>query len=284
FLDYLADLCVCRGEANKKVQELICNSVLSEKHRDILMETKLIDDEVYIGWLGQPLRKLVELAESSRKNTTDAEFLDYYRHQLDLLAQMCQEQQYLAIDPPPERKLLNISQQLPAELVLKHQLDLLAQMCQEQQYLAIDPPPERKLLNISQQLPAELVLKCMSDTRLPCEVRASFARLMLHLHVVRGSPLSAIRHARLWTDITSEVKVQSYKTTSVEGYGDGGRSRVGDQFATDVPFNVLSRLYLKVLNTVEAYLSSLRDDYPSGPVLHKDAASVARNKLTYEVG
>ncbi|KHJ79911.1 RIH domain protein, partial [Oesophagostomum dentatum] len=42
FLDYLADLCVCRGEANKKVQELICNSVLSERHRDIFMETKLV--------------------------------------------------------------------------------------------------------------------------------------------------------------------------------------------------------------------------------------------------
>ncbi|XGW30683.1 hypothetical protein V3C99_009556 [Haemonchus contortus] len=231
FLDYLADLCVCRGEANKKVQELICNSVLSEKHRDILMETKLIDDEVHIGWMGQPLRKLVDLAYSSRKNTSDAEFLDYYRHQLDLLAQMCQEQQYLAIDPPPERKLLNISQQLPADLVLR----------------------------------------CMSDSRLPCEVRASFARLMLHLHVVRGSPLSAIRHARLWTDITNEVKVQSYKTTSVEGYSDGGRARVGDQFATDV------------LNTVEDYLNSLRDSYPSGPVLHKDAASVAHNKLTFEM-
>uniref|UniRef100_A0A0N4X5W5 Inositol 1,4,5-trisphosphate receptor n=1 Tax=Haemonchus placei TaxID=6290 RepID=A0A0N4X5W5_HAEPC len=202
FLDYLADLCVCRGEANKKVQELICNSVLSEKHRDILMETKLIDDEVHIGWMGQPLRKLVDLAYSSRKNPSDAEFLDYYRHQLDLLAQMCQEQQYLAIDPPPERKLLNISQQLPADLVLR----------------------------------------CMSDSRLPCEVRASFARLMLHLHVVRGSPLSAIRHARLWTDITNEVKVQSYKTTSVEGYSDGGRARVGDQFATDVSFEAFSSL------------------------------------------
>ncbi|WKY04843.1 hypothetical protein Q1695_005670 [Nippostrongylus brasiliensis] len=232
FLDYLADLCVCRGEANKKVQELICNSVLSEKHRDILMETKLIDGEVHIGWMGQqPMRSLVELAESAKRNSDDADFLDYYRHQLDLLAQMCQEQQYLAIDPPPERKLLNISQQLPTDLVLR----------------------------------------CMSDARLPCEVRASFTRLMLHLHVVRGSPLSAIRHARLWTDIASEVKVQSYKASSVEGYGDGGRARVGDLFAIDV------------LNTVEGYLNSLRNNHPSGPVLQKDAASVANNKLTYEM-
>uniref|UniRef100_A0A158PCK9 Inositol 1,4,5-trisphosphate receptor n=1 Tax=Angiostrongylus cantonensis TaxID=6313 RepID=A0A158PCK9_ANGCA len=192
FLDYLADLCVCRGEANKKVQELICNSVLSEKHRDILMETKLVRVAFFM-----------------------------------------------------------------------HQLDLLAQMCQEQQYLAIDPPPERKLLNISQQLPAELVLKCMSDARLPCEVRASFARLMLHLHVVRGSPLNAIRHARLWTDIPVEVKLQSfsYKITSLEGYSDGGRARVGDQFATDV---CPSFSFTK-------------------PILKNDAASVANNKLTYEM-
>ncbi|VDL75993.1 unnamed protein product [Nippostrongylus brasiliensis] len=182
FLDYLADLCVCRGEANKKVQELICNSVLSEKHRDILMETKLIDGEVHIGWMGQqPMRSLVELAESAKRNSDDADFLDYYRHQLDLLAQMCQEQQYLAIDPPPERKLLNISQQLPTDLVLR------------------------------------------------------------------------------------------YKASSVEGYGDGGRARVGDLFAIDV------------LNTVEGYLNSLRNNHPSGPVLQKDAASVANNKLTYEM-
>jgi hypothetical protein len=41
FLDYLADLCVCKGEANKKIQELICNSVLSEKNRDIFMQTEM---------------------------------------------------------------------------------------------------------------------------------------------------------------------------------------------------------------------------------------------------
>jgi len=44
---------------------------------------------------------------------------DYYKHQLELFAQLCQDQQYLAIDPPPERKLLNISQQLPVDLVIK---------------------------------------------------------------------------------------------------------------------------------------------------------------------
>ena len=42
-----------------------------------------------------------------------------FSHQLDLLSQMCQEQQYLAIDPPLERGLMNISQQLPAELGLQ---------------------------------------------------------------------------------------------------------------------------------------------------------------------
>lgn len=91
----------------------------------------------------------------------------------------------------------------------RHQLDLLSQMCQDQQYLAIDPPPERKLLNISHELPIGLVLKCMSDVRLPCDIRASFARLMLHLHVIRGSPVTAVRHARLWRYIPHEVTVKT---------------------------------------------------------------------------
>lgn len=32
-------------------------------------------------------------------------------------------------------------------------------MCHDQQYLAIDPPPERRLLNLSLELPADLVLR-----------------------------------------------------------------------------------------------------------------------------
>uniref|UniRef100_A0A1I7WUG1 Integrator complex subunit 1 n=1 Tax=Heterorhabditis bacteriophora TaxID=37862 RepID=A0A1I7WUG1_HETBA len=163
-------------------------------------------------------------------------------------------------------------------------------MCQEQQYLAIDPPPERKLMNISQELPADLVLKCMSDSRLPCDVRASFTRLMLHLHVVRGSPLSAIRHARLWSDIPNEVKVKSYKTMSVEGYSDGTRVRVGAEISPDnlcyhfeTHCIISYSFFLQVLLTVERYLNSLREECRGGPVLKMEGNSVNNNKLTYEM-
>ncbi|EGT46599.1 hypothetical protein CAEBREN_30230 [Caenorhabditis brenneri] len=224
FLDYLADLCVCRGEANKKIQELICTSVLSSTHRDIFMDTKIIDGEVEIGWAPN-FRKLVDIAEGAKSNHDDVEHLDYYRHQLDLLSQMCQEQQYLAIDPPPERGLMNISQQLPAELVLQ----------------------------------------CMSDTRLPYDLRGSFTRLMLHLHVVRGSPMSAIRHARLWWSIPENVNVATYESVSVEAYSDGSRMRIGASIAH------------KVLATVETYLMALRNQSTD------ERHSVNSSKLTYEI-
>ncbi|VDK41879.1 unnamed protein product [Anisakis simplex] len=237
FLDYLADLCVCRGEANKKIQELICNCVLSETNRDIFMQTEIADcggtKEVYICWPDRYCKALVNVAESATTgNTEDSEMLDYYRHQLDLLAQMCQEQQYLAIDPPPERRLLNLSTELPADLVLRS----------------------------------------MSDNRLPQELRASFTRLMLHLHVVRGSPLSAVQHARLWRDIAEHVSVNSNSNRSVVGYVDGGRVRTGGE------------VFKKILTTVDEYLAELRSSTRRGePVLSASAAKLEQNRLTFEI-
>uniref|UniRef100_A0A915CC30 Inositol 1,4,5-trisphosphate receptor n=2 Tax=Parascaris univalens TaxID=6257 RepID=A0A915CC30_PARUN len=237
FLDYLADLCVCRGEANKKIQELICNCVLSEANRDIFMQTELGDymgeKEVYICWPDLYCKTLVSVAaNASVGNAEDAEMLDYYRHQLDLLAQMCQEQQYLAIDPPPERRLLNLSTELPADLVLR----------------------------------------CMSDSRLPHELRASFTRLMLHLHVVRGSPLSAVQHARLWRDIPELVSVDSSSSRSVVGYVDGGRVRTGGE------------VFKKILTTVDEYLAHLRKSTSRGEaVLNASAARLEQNRLTFEI-
>ncbi|KAI6239561.1 Inositol 1,4,5-trisphosphate receptor [Aphelenchoides fujianensis] len=241
FLDYLADLCVCRGEANKKIQELICNSVLSERNRDIFMKTELGPSlnrlsasnansgrkmEVYICWNfpNSICRSLVQCAES--RSPDDFEMIDYYRHQLGLLAQMCQDQQYLAIDPPPERKLLNISIELPIHLVLQ----------------------------------------CMSDTRLPCDIRASFARLMLHLHVVRGSPVTAVRHARLWRYIPHEVSVKTYHSNPEESFAEAGHKHgAGEHFR-------------EVLKVVDEYLAGLRAKYTNGEVVLSEAAAFLRSK------
>uniref|UniRef100_A0A7E4V258 Inositol 1,4,5-trisphosphate receptor n=1 Tax=Panagrellus redivivus TaxID=6233 RepID=A0A7E4V258_PANRE len=242
FLDYLADLCVCRGEANKKIQELICNSVLSENNRDIFMKTKVGQPrrdpsgeekfEIYICWEEKFIRgecKTLVTCASSDKDE-DREMIDYYRHQLGLLAQMCQEQQYLAIDPPPERKLLNLSNELPINLVLQ----------------------------------------CISDTRLPCDIRASFARLMLHLHVVRGSPVTAVRHARLWREIPDKVNVAFYHSNAME---DTSRSR----------YNAANH-FKKVLTIVEEYLADLRQKFVNGePVLRDSATYCDENRLTFEI-
>ncbi|KAL3982635.1 RIH domain family protein [Acanthocheilonema viteae] len=236
FLDYLADLCVCRGEANKKIQELICSCVLNELNRDIFISTIIYDkscDEVWISWSNCYCKQLVSVAvDAAKGQTEDIEILDYY----------------------------------------KHQLDLLAQMCQDQQYLAIDPPPERRLMNLSLELPADLVLRCISDTRLPQDLRASFTRLMLHLHIIRGSPLSAVHHARLWREIPLHVTISGNSSRSVNGYVDGGHVRTGGEVSDEV------------LKTVDVYLEELRKTTREGePVLDPSASKVKQNQLTFEI-
>ncbi|KAM3725760.1 Inositol 1,4,5-trisphosphate receptor [Dirofilaria immitis] len=235
FLDYLADLCVCRGEANKKIQELICSCVLNEMNRDIFISTVIYDkssDEVWICWSNSFCKQLVSVAvDAAKGQTEDIKMLDYY----------------------------------------KHQLDLLAQMCYNQQYLAIDPPPERQLLNLSLELPADLVLKCISDTRLPQDLRASFTRLMLHLHVIRGSPLNAVHHARLWLEIPLHVTISRNSSRSINGYVDGGHVHTEEVFD-------------KLLKTVDAYLEGLRKMTQEGePILDPSASRLKQNRLTFEI-
>ncbi|VDM97439.1 unnamed protein product [Thelazia callipaeda] len=237
FLDYLADLCVCRGEANKKVQELICNCVLSKLNRDIFLTTKIISedghDEVWICSPHSFCKPLVSIAMNAAKDEAkDSEILDYY----------------------------------------KHQLDLLAQMCQDQQYLAIDPPPERCLLNLSLELPAELVFRCISDTRLPQDLRASFTRLMLHLHVIRGSPFSAIHHARLWREIPHHVTVSGGSVRPGNRYTDSSHVRSGGQ------------IFDNVLRTIDLYFEELlKMTKEGGPVLDPSVSKLKQNQLTFEI-
>lgn len=251
FLDYLYVLCVSNNVAIPATQDLICNCLLLEENKDILIETRLektqmeVEMEVetpdgistgepiitieeveevmlYWDWANGPKQKSIrELAETQIDpkanediNDEDSAVLEYYRHQLDLFSHMCLDRQYIAIN------------------------------------------------QLSKDLEIDLILRCMSDEILPFDLRASFCRLMLHMHVDRDPQeiIKPVKYARLWSEIPTQISIEDYESNIGK---DPEKERVKPKFASTILF-------------VEDYLET---------VVKQDGAFADRkqNKLTYEV-
>uniref|UniRef100_A0A669QCL7 Inositol 1,4,5-trisphosphate receptor n=1 Tax=Phasianus colchicus TaxID=9054 RepID=A0A669QCL7_PHACC len=220
FLDYLSDLCVSNTTAIPVTQELICKFMLTSIIRAYLFVICSVVTLLVEVWL--------YWIDSNKEPHGKA-----IRH----LAQEAKE---------------GTKVDLEVLTYYRYQLNLFARMCLDRQYLAIN--------QISAQLSVDLILRCMSDESLPYDLRASFCRLMLHMHVDRDPQESVVpvRYARLWTEIPTKITIHEY-----DSFTDSSRNEMKRKFALTMEF-------------VEEYLKEVvNQPFPFG--------DKEKNKLTFEV-
>uniref|UniRef100_A0A452SQ47 Inositol 1,4,5-trisphosphate receptor n=1 Tax=Ursus americanus TaxID=9643 RepID=A0A452SQ47_URSAM len=231
FLDYLSDLCVSMNKSIPVTQELICKAVLNPTNADILIETNILHTLCF--HLKKDEEEVWLFWRDSSKEIRSKSVRE--------LAQDAKEGQ------KEDRDVLSY---------YRYQLNLFARMCLDRQYLAIN--------EISGQLDVDLILRCMSDENLPYDLRASFCRLMLHMHVDRDpqEQVTPVKYARLWSEIPSEIAIDEWHDYIFYIFGTS-KDEIKERFAQTMEF-------------VEEYLRDVVCQ--RFPFSDKE-----KNKLTFEV-
>uniref|UniRef100_A0A5F8G6R9 Inositol 1,4,5-trisphosphate receptor n=1 Tax=Monodelphis domestica TaxID=13616 RepID=A0A5F8G6R9_MONDO len=222
FLDYLSDLCVSMNKSIPVTQELICKAVLNPANFEGVSTGENPLEA------GEDEEEVWLFWRDSNKEIRSKSVRE--------LAQDAKEGQ------KEDRDVLSY---------YRYQLNLFARMCLDRQYLAIN--------EISGQLDVDLILRCMSDENLPYDLRASFCRLMLHMHVDRDpqEQVTPVKYARLWSEIPSEIAIDDYDSSGTS------KDEIKERFAQTMEF-------------VEEYLRDVVCQ--RFPFSDKE-----KNKLTFEV-
>ncbi|XP_017726214.1 inositol 1,4,5-trisphosphate receptor type 1 isoform X4 [Rhinopithecus roxellana] len=238
FLDYLSDLCVSMNKSIPVTQELICKAVLNPTNADILIETKLVLSRFEFEGVSSTGESALEAGEDEEEV-----WLFWRDSNKEIRSKSVRE---LAQDAKEGQK-----EDRDVLSYYRYQLNLFARMCLDRQYLAIN--------EISGQLDVDLILRCMSDENLPYDLRASFCRLMLHMHVDRDpqEQVTPVKYARLWSEIPSEIAIDDYDSSGAS------KDEIKERFAQTMEF-------------VEEYLRDVVCQ--RFPFSDKE-----KNKLTFEV-
>ncbi|XP_013415241.1 inositol 1,4,5-trisphosphate receptor [Lingula anatina] len=225
------------------MQKQIGYGVLAEDTITALLHNnrKLLEKHI----TGSEIETFVNLV---RKNK-ECRFLDY-------LADLCVSN-HVAIPVTQELICKSVLSPKNADILIQtkwYQLDLFSHMCLDRQYLAINI--------LSPQLDIDLILRCMADEVLPYELRASFCRLMLHMHVDRDpqEQVTPVKYARLWSEIPTAISIDDYESHTSQ---ETGKESVKTKFAGTISF-------------VEDYLCNVVSH--SWSFVDKE-----QNKLTFEV-